>query len=59
MSEAALPRGKGQKKAVFEGLPGLAGPPEMPEEEVGSKTHKEELLRQSSTESFGSHGTLG
>lgn len=57
MLEAALPRGKGQKKAVFEGLPGLAGPPEMPEEEVGSKTHKEE--RQSSTESFGSHGTLG
>lgn len=44
MLGAALPRGAGQKKGVFEGLPGLLGPPEMLEGEVGSKTHTEEPL---------------
>lgn len=44
MLGAALPRGTGQKKGVFEGLPGLDGPPKMLEGEVGSKTHTEELL---------------
>ena len=37
MVEAALPRGTGQKKDVFEGLPALTGPPEMLEGEVESK----------------------
>lgn len=53
MSEAAVPRGAGQKKGVFEGLPGLAGPPGTSKGEVGSKTHREELLP------TGSHGTSG
>ncbi len=44
MLEAALPRGAGQKKGVFEGLPGLAGPPEMLVGAVVSKTHTEEPL---------------
>lgn len=36
MLGAALPRGTGQKKGVFEGLPGLDGPPKMLEGEAGS-----------------------
>lgn len=44
MLGAALPRGMGQKKGDFEGLPGLDRPPEMLEGEVGFKTHTEEPL---------------
>lgn len=36
MLGAALPRGTGQEKGVFEGLPGLDGPPKMLEGEAGS-----------------------
>lgn len=53
MLGAALPGGEGQRKAGFEGLLCLDGPPKMLEEEVGSKTGTEELIPQSSSETFG------
>lgn len=52
MLGAAVPRGTGQKKGVFEGLPGLVGPPEMLEGGEGSKAHIEEPLLTVSPESF-------